>query len=554
MYRSLLLPVLLIATIPASFAKSFHAERYDVQLKVDKAGMLDVTETFVFRFSGGTFTNVFREISTRETDGISDVRAFMDGQPMPAEKGPWYVEIEDGSTVEVRWHFEPVSDTTRTFTLKYRVAGAIRKEENEDRLVWAALPPNRKYRIDASDVVLEYPVDLSPPAVGVSGKRAAILFEGQRAMARMSSIKKDNKVNFRAQFAKDSFNSPKPAWSIRRENRRTDFASGFQAAGLVALPLIAVAILLVVRLRGSEWSPSSGNAPASVSHPPADSSPAVAARLAGSAHGASGLMMELARRGVLRIEEAEKKKFGSHDFRVIRAAAVRTRANHEERFIEVLFPEGETEVLMSKAAPRLQSKWGGVSAAIRRELATAGVLDEERRRRKIQITTAGVIGFFVGLAVAGGGAVLFNSGEAATAGLLVAAGIALAVVGLFASIAGGSMSEWTPAGESLAGQWKGFRNYLKDLCKGRSPLPGPDAIEHFLPHAAAFGLAPALLKRQRETGRVALPPWFAALHSAGDEGAAFASYVALWAVASSSSSAGASAGAGVSGGGSSGAS
>jgi uncharacterized protein (TIGR04222 family) len=554
MYRSVMPLVLLIATIPSLFAKSFDAERYDVQLKVDKSGMLDVTETVVFRFSGGTFTNVFRKVSTRETDGISDVRAFMDGQPMPLEKGSWYVEIDNGSALEVRWHFEPVSDTTRTFTLQYRVAGAIRKEENEDRLVWAALPPDRKYRIESSDVVLEYPADLPPPAVGVSGRRAAILFEGQRAIARMSSIKKENKVNIRAQFAKDSFASLKPAWSVRKENRRSDFASGFQIAGLAALPVMAALILFVLRLRGSEWSPATGNMPPSVSHPPAESSPAVAARLAESSHGASGLMMELARRGVLRIEEAEKKKFVAHDFRVIRAASMRTNAPHEERFIEVLFPEGETDILMTKAGPRLQSKWSRVSDAIRRELAAAGVLDEERRRRKAQMVTGGVITLLAGLGVAGVGAVIFNSGDAKMAGLLVAAGGALAVVGLVAAVAGGSMSVWTPAGESLAGQWKGFRKYLKDLSKGRAPMPGPEAIERYLPYAAAFGLAPALLKRQQETGRVALPSWFAALHSAGDEGAAFASYIALWTVASSSSSAGVSAGAGVSGGGSSGAS
>src|SRR5215831_20038407 len=112
------LALMLAAAVTPAPAKDYRAERYDVALNLDLQGKLTVTETVEFRFLGGPFHFVFRDLDTRYTDGISEVRA----------SGPGDVEISHGSPIHVRWNFEPVSDVTRTLTLSYTVAGVIQKK------------------------------------------------------------------------------------------------------------------------------------------------------------------------------------------------------------------------------------------------------------------------------------------------------------------------------------------------------------------------------------------------------------------------------------------
>ncbi len=48
---------------------------------------MEVVETVIFRFEGGTFTYVFRELPRRRTDDIEIVSATMDGRDMPIGSG-----------------------------------------------------------------------------------------------------------------------------------------------------------------------------------------------------------------------------------------------------------------------------------------------------------------------------------------------------------------------------------------------------------------------------------------------------------------------------------
>ncbi|MFZ2618335.1 MAG: DUF2207 domain-containing protein, partial [Anaerolineae bacterium] len=59
-------------------AKSYRAERFDVDIVVQDDGALLVTETVVFRFSGDPFTYVYRDLPTSYTDSITIVSAGMD--------------------------------------------------------------------------------------------------------------------------------------------------------------------------------------------------------------------------------------------------------------------------------------------------------------------------------------------------------------------------------------------------------------------------------------------------------------------------------------------
>ena len=74
-----LILVITAIVLSASAGKDYHADRYDVTWDVQEDGALIVTESVVFRFEGGPFTYVYRELPQDYSDGIVDIRATLDG-------------------------------------------------------------------------------------------------------------------------------------------------------------------------------------------------------------------------------------------------------------------------------------------------------------------------------------------------------------------------------------------------------------------------------------------------------------------------------------------
>jgi hypothetical protein len=133
MIRKASIPLILILLIsffaasPALAAKSYRAERFDVQIDLQENGSAIVTETVEFHFTGDPFTFAFREISAAETDGVTFLDASMDGIPMPQGTQAGQVEVEAENPLKVTWHFSPTSDAAHVFTVRYRADGVIRK-------------------------------------------------------------------------------------------------------------------------------------------------------------------------------------------------------------------------------------------------------------------------------------------------------------------------------------------------------------------------------------------------------------------------------------------
>ena len=122
MLRKLLLPLLFVAllfSIAAQDDRSYSADRFDVDVAAQTDRSLVVEETVTFRFVGGPFSFVFRELPTDHTDGITDIVAGVDGVPWPQGTGPGQVEIEGNNPIVVTWHLSPTSDTVQNFTLSY---------------------------------------------------------------------------------------------------------------------------------------------------------------------------------------------------------------------------------------------------------------------------------------------------------------------------------------------------------------------------------------------------------------------------------------------------
>ena len=160
--------VLALTASPAS-AKSYFAERFDSLIRVMPGGALEITETAVFRFESGTFDHVFREISTRLTDGIDILGASIDGIHSRTGAGVGRIEvfgpIQGAGAVAIRagQRHEP-----RVRPHLPRARGRHAGSRCGRARVAGAAPRAPGSRIDASAIEL-----VLPGPAGAAGERAA---------------------------------------------------------------------------------------------------------------------------------------------------------------------------------------------------------------------------------------------------------------------------------------------------------------------------------------------------------------------------------------------
>jgi uncharacterized membrane protein YgcG len=543
----------------SAFGKYYEAERYDVTLHLDSRGVLAVTETVVFRFIGGPFQYVFREIAATETDGIDNIRASMDGRPCAPGTGPGEVEMSGSSPVVVRWHFAPVLEGSHTFTVQYRAAGAVRPAPGSQALVWRALPQQRSYRVASSDIVLECPPGVEPLTVALGSGVPPFEIERGRASVRLINSPLGADVILNAQFPAGSFTAPPPAWLAAQERRDRDFRNGTRIGAAVSVILVALAFVWMFRIRAAARPGETGwEGGMTIASPPSSLPPALAGWLIGGAGLGFGTFLDLARRGVLRIEETGRGFMGSRHFQVVWCGASEGLAHHEVAYLQMVFRPGETTVGMRAFLSR-QSRTGKFVAAIRAESQAAGLVDETRVRARRRLLTAGGIGLAAGVALF---LIGFASRESLEFSFLAAnamvIGAAVLVAGLLALILGVIQPVWSDPGMVAAAQWKAFAHYLRQAARGRAELPDPAEFERFFPYAVVFGVAALLLKRQAKREGVALPAWFQAIQTADcSDSAAFLVFVDTCSSFGSgdggTGGAGGGGGGGASGGGSSGA-
>lgn len=541
---------LLFATNAAGAAKSYYAEYFDVQIELQDGGSAIVTETVKFHFEGDPFTFAFREISSRETDGITFLEASMDGVQMSQGTQPGQVEIEAGDPLKVTWHFSPTSNAAHIFVVRYRADGIIRKGDG-DILVWRAIPEDHDYSIDRSTVTLIYPPQASVLGEPTLDWNFDAAWEGNRVILTATSIAADQDLILTAHFAPDSLTNVAPQWQIQKERAEAATARALPVGlwtGIITLLLGGLGLFTYLRAdrRDLNISPVTYTA-----NPPADVSPAVIGKLTKQQHSFMGAIFDLAQREALEVRE-EKGFWGTKNYMLVRTDRAVMLKPFERALMDIIFKSGETQVNMSEAGSRLGVQNNIFEDALEQELLQRGWLDPDRLRKRTLLLKVALfalflaIGVFLAVVLSGSGwsqnldlAVLLGAVAGATLGIFI---LAIALL-----IYAGAYSVLTPSGEEQSARWKGFAEYLKQASKGREPAIRPDYFERYLAYAAVFGLGANWAKYFQSLGGVPLPGWFHALSgSHGDFGA-------MVAVMSSSDSSGAGAGGGASGGGSSGA-
>lgn len=553
-----LLLVLMVSVLfvsPVQAAKSYYAERFDVQIDIQENGSAIVTETVEFHFSGDPFTFAFREISADNTDGVTFLDASMDGAALPQGRGSGQVEVEAGDRLKVTWHFPPTSDAARVFTVRYRVEGIIRKDD-ADVLMWRAIPEEHDYSINKSTILLTYPSELTPLEQPTLDWNYDSTFEAGRVVLTASGLAEDEDLILTARFPLNSLTQSAPQWQVRQERsaaatqRALPFGIG---AGILTLILGGLGLLTYARANTRELSISPVVSTAS---PPSDVSPAIVGKLTGQHHTFMGTIFDLAQRGALEVRE-ENGILGTKNHVLVRKNHTVSLQPHEKGLLDALFKSDESQVNMNEVATRLAMKSNLFDEPLKTELIQRGWLDTERENRRAWLTVAGLLMMILSLIVFIVGIVLgvmnASQGSALLPIIAIVAGLSagLFILSIPLLIYAGTFSILTPAGEEQAARWKGFAEYIKHVSKGREPVTRPDYFEKYLAYAAVFGLGAGWAKYFQNLGGVPLPIWFHA--TAGSHGDFGAMVAVMSASDTTGASAGGAGGAGASGGGSSGA-
>ena len=582
----ILLVGLFLSPGPASAQKSYSADGFDVDARVEEGGSLRVQEHVTFRFSGGPFSFVFRELPLVFADGITDIVAGVDGQTWPSGTGPGQVEITGSDPLRVTWHLPETSDTVGTFDLSYRLLGVVSQAwqtssqagPQADMLKWRPLPDSYEYPIARSKVMVDYPSDLvllAAPSVNVG----TALIEEQPGQVSFTSgrLAPDTPLEIELSFPPGSIISSPPAWQVsqieqeaytQEQNRQGVF--WLLGAGLLVILGAAGAIFAARPYRrltdkSKEFTYT----------PPDETAPAIPGVLrSGSgtpawSH-AQGTLFDLAGRGLISIEEHSAKKwYGSQEFVIKLLDKGNSRSStsgreglwpHEQALLELLFSDSSGRVIDGVKLSKLgkvitSSRWKLFSESLKAELKTAGLWSKQREAARTRLNVVGFI--FLGLTILSLPLILFfffeQSGLWALA-LMVALGlISIAWIG-----AGSSISIWSGDGDALAEEWEAFYRYLREVAQGKAAPGQPDEFERYLPYAAAYGLLHQWAKRFEKKGWSETPAYFRTLSASGESNTSMAAFVAMTAVTSSSggsaAGAGAAAGAaGAAGGGASGA-
>ncbi|HOU13259.1 MAG TPA: DUF2207 domain-containing protein [Anaerolineae bacterium] len=535
-------------------AKSYSADRFDVDVAVQADGSLIVTERLTFRFVGGPFTYVYRHLPAAYTDGIDVIGASVDSVPLPEGAGAGQVEITGRDPVKVTWHFAPTSDSTHTFALTYRVWGVIRKESDADVLIWRALPDEYEYTIAASTIRVTYPETASLLSAPEVQKGAATVEQGAHTVTfDARDLKPNSTLIVALRFGAGSLIAAPPQWQTRGASGGRGGLTLAVIGSIVAAVIVAVLVLLLNRARFS----ASGRGESVRTLPPSDLPPAVAGVLFNNGSVDMnwawayilGACFDLARRGIISIEETPRTSWWhGRDFTFHLHHTAASLRPHERGAIETLFGDKsglQPAVRLSKLQSNLYNRLKPFTAALKAECESLGFFDAERqRRRKAQIAW-GVILMLAGVALMIGAGLLVEA--LGVLPILTAIGVAIFGFGLL--IAGASLSPLGDDYQQTAVEWKSFAKYLRDVTRQRDTLVHRDQFEGYLSYAAAFGMAELWAHYLKKHEDMTVPAWFQALASEDGGAGAFAAMVATSGAAgdASGASAGGAAGGGASG-------
>lgn len=494
-----------------------HIASYDVAIAIEASGSLRITETIGYDFGPTEHHGIHRDVPERLAyDGTYDRVYPIEVLSVRATGGASadYSIEHTGGMFRIKVGDPDRTITGRhTYTIAYRVEGALNAFPDHDELYWNAIGADWSVPIDRAKVTVTAPADLRRIAcfAGLSGSTGGCSrseAKGATATFAQRGLSPYQAFTVVVALPKGAI-APPPSpileerWSLARAFTVTPLTGG------VFVFLLVLAVGFFVRLAwrtgrdrrfsagridvvmgAPEGTPEqavplfeSGGAPVEFA-PPADLRPGQIGTLMDEVANpldVTATIVDLAVRKYLVIEEIPKEGwFGKPDWKLTRLkAADDGLLPYERRLLNGLF-EGGDEVLLSELKTTFVQRLRKVQDALYDDAVRRGWFlgrpDKVRQRW---------IGVGVGL-LAVGGVLEFAAVRWTTLGLLP---IPVIVFGLLVTLAAHRMPRRTPRGTGLVRRVQGFRTVIATAETHMARWAEQENVfTRYLPYAIVFGL------------------------------------------------------------------
>jgi hypothetical protein len=522
--------------VPAASAQSqsLYWERYDVAIAVQTNGDLRVQETQVINFTSGVFHEGFAQISTVNTDGITNVTVSETGQVYSQvssscclNKGQYAVEPGDAGILNVTWGMGATENQTRTFVLAYTAHGVVRRYPAGNEFQWNAISPGQHdYEIRESTETVQMPslaaiskADylIQPEFAGVPMKVTLADDKLNATWVAQQTISPSDGVQIVVQFAPNSVGGAAPTWQAAfdkqtayNNNVKPWLDLGFGVLGLLILLGGPAGIYLLWYLRGRD--PKIDAVPEYITEPPQGLLPGIAGTLVDEQADVQDIiatLMDLARRGYLAIEESSETsafRLVSKQYtlrQTLDGKRLEDLADFERQLYNAVF-QNRPSVRMADLNQRFYTNIPGLQQSLYTTAVKQGYFGASPSAVRSHY---GVLGGFLLVAAIVGGLVAAVAQSDYTA-TLICPFMAAAVVAIILLWIGRHMPVKSRKGAEAAALSLAFKNYLANLEKYAKPEQVTEQFDKYLPFAIAFGLERTWISRFSRVPTTPMPGWY----------------------------------------------
>ncbi|MDH7487407.1 MAG: DUF2207 domain-containing protein [Anaerolineae bacterium] len=518
--------LLMVVGIAYAQGKTLYWQRLDVEITVNEDGTFRVEETQEIVFTSGTFTFGYRDIDMRWLESISDVEVREGGRMyQPSGSGAPYTfsTSREGGDFRIRWNFPETGDSTHIYTLAYTVHGGLRYYESGDQIWWKAVFPDRSFPVNSSQVTVHLPAGAEvqqfesyfSPATAQQLDARTVVFTAD------GRIGPGEELEVRVQFTHGVVAGAPAAWQKQADEeaaeleRRAEYEATTQPMVNLAVGALSLFFLIMgpVGLYAL-WYTKGRDVPVKLvadylPEPPSDLPPSVAGTLLDEEADMEDIlagMVDLARRGVMEMEEVEEPGFlgiGSRqDFIYRLKERPADLRPYEKTLLDNIFGKRQ-ERKLSDLKEKFYTAIPELKKQLYQEVVDLGFF--RRSPERVRATYAGLgIGLLVVVAVAGVcGATAFSQYTPYAFCLPVSLGVSALGLILIARF----MPRKTQAGSEAAARWNAFKRYLRDIEKYTNLEEAKDIFERYLPYAIAFGLDKEFINKFARVEAPA-PQWY----------------------------------------------
>lgn len=132
-------------------AKNYFYESINVDIKINEDSTFNVSEKQTYRLNG-SFGYFYRDISLRRIDHISNINIF-DGNGNKIPENEYNISYNNGYK-RIKWNFsrKNFKNKLKSWTIKYKVHGALGFYKNHDELYWNAVFSNRQVKVEKARI------------------------------------------------------------------------------------------------------------------------------------------------------------------------------------------------------------------------------------------------------------------------------------------------------------------------------------------------------------------------------------------------------------------